>query len=143
MAWEKGSFGVSGSIAGLTSDGKNLTNGLDYSSSIMDLASHNQQLSAAALSKEEVNEKAEIQQNDFKFQHSPVGFGGSLRQEEDEDDELTQDNKIHETSLAEQLVLSQGVVNNSQLMDSNLSEKQSYTQVSLKWSNKFGATSDS
>ena len=143
MGWEKGSFGVSGSIAGLTSDGKNLTNGLDYSSSIMDLASHNQQLSAAALSKEEVNEKAEIQQNDFKFQHSPVGFGGGLRQEEDEDDELTQDNKIHETSLAEQLVLSQGIVNNSQLMDSNLSEKQSYTQVSLKWSNKFGATSDS
>ena len=66
MGWEKGSFGVSGSIAGLTSDGKNLTNGLDYSSSIMDLASHNQALSAAAFSKE-TNEKAEVQQNDFKF----------------------------------------------------------------------------
>ena len=66
MGWEKGSFGVSGSIAGLTSDGKNLTNGLDYSSSIMDLASHNQQLSAAALSKD-TNEKVEVNQNDFKF----------------------------------------------------------------------------
>ena len=64
--WEKGSFGISGSIAGLTSEGKNLTNGLDYSSSIMDLASHNQQLSAAALSKE-TNERVEVQRDDFKF----------------------------------------------------------------------------
>ena len=43
--WEKGSFGVSGSVAGLTSEGKNLTDGLDYSSSVFDLASHNQQVS--------------------------------------------------------------------------------------------------
>ena len=32
---------ASGSLAGLTSEGKNLTEGLEYSSSAIDMASHN------------------------------------------------------------------------------------------------------
>ena len=45
--WGKGSF-KSGSMAGQTSDGKNLTEGLEYSSSAIDMASHThiQQLSS-------------------------------------------------------------------------------------------------
>ena len=37
--WGKGSY-KSGSLAGQTSDGKNLTEGLEYSSSAIDMASH-------------------------------------------------------------------------------------------------------
>ena len=39
--WAKGSLGmISGSMAGLTSDGRNLTEGLEYSSSALDIGSH-------------------------------------------------------------------------------------------------------
>ena len=39
--WAKGSLGRnSASIAGMTSEGKNLTEGLDYSSSAIDMASN-------------------------------------------------------------------------------------------------------
>ena len=37
--WAKGSY-KSGSMAGQTSEGKNLTEGLEYSSSAIDMASH-------------------------------------------------------------------------------------------------------
>ena len=56
-AWAKGSLGmISGSMAGFTSDGRNLTDGLNYSSSALDLASHvNMQQSAtkSAMTQEE------------------------------------------------------------------------------------------
>ena len=39
LGWAKGSM-KSGSMAGQTSDGKNLTEGLEYSSSAIDMASH-------------------------------------------------------------------------------------------------------
>ena len=74
--WEKGSFGVSGSLAGLTSDGKNLTEGLDYSSSALDLVSHNQPVSkdgGNTGSVEEIERDHQIRRNDMQFSNSPLG----------------------------------------------------------------------
>lgn len=81
---------------GFTSDGRNLTEGLEYSSSALDLASHanmpqpsdinsafKSQITTAEVAHQataaEQEEKIQSQLNEFKFQNSPVNgakFGG-------------------------------------------------------------------
>ena len=143
---------MTGSMAGNTnSDGKQLTEGLEYSSSAIDVASHNNiqqisELNSAHKSVEpaeiirqasaaEQEEKIQSQLNEFKFQNSPVGTFGGIP---DSDFHAN-----HETSQ-QQLIMSGGT-SSHYLNQSNLSgsEEPIYKKVSLKLSNKFGVTSDS
>ena len=77
------------------------------------------------------------QLNEFKFQNSPIrSFGGIAAS----DFHPRIDHNFHETSQQKDLIMSGGA-SSHYLSQSNLSgsEQPIYKEVSLKFSNKFGA----
>ena len=176
-------MGMNSGSAGVTSEGKFMTEGLEYSSSALDMASAaniqtQSNIQSARKSSAEAPESSQfepvtqfrpitdplaaddearrqhqVQQQDFKFQHSPVGnagtgtFGGNSHQVStnlnggDPHDFFHAQN-VHETS---HLVMSGGAASSHYLNQSSLSgsEQPIYKEVSLKFSNKFGGASDS